>query len=220
MKYPITSVAFGGRLTPDDLELLNEGIPVILPDIDINDDKTLTGRVILMGAVEKAISNIVKNKTSLPEDQAKIRELTEYKNELEGLLGNEKETSEAILQTNKDLSESSSEKDQEIERLKGIIQELQGSASALEKYKPIENEMRIIAPPFSQQVLLAYARKASLLSKKEVRGGDILVSLFNRYITKREVELEGFPFYVSDAELKSIKESLKPKNEPTGKPTD
>ena len=73
MEYPIKTIQFGARLTNDDLELLNEAIPQILPDTDLKDDKTLTGRVILMGAVENAISRISKNKTSVPADLEKIK---------------------------------------------------------------------------------------------------------------------------------------------------
>ena len=88
------------------------------------------------------------------------------------------------------------------------IQKLSGSVNNLAKFKPVENEMRLVLQPFTREVLTRYARKVSMLQKKDIQPGEVLTSLFNRYITKKETEIDGFPFVVSDAELKTIKASL------------
>ena len=212
MKYPIESIQFAARLIPDDLVLLNEAVPQILPDIDLKDDKAVTGRAILMGAVETAVSKIAKNKTSLPEDTQKIKVLEGIIEDLEKAL-----QKQAILTSEVErLTGETEAKDQVIEDLGEEISNLTGSVDSLQKYKPVDNEMRIVVEPFTLKALIHYARRVSKKTAKEIQPGKVLTSLFNYYITKREVEFDGFPFVLTPSDLRNIKESLKkPVNEPT-----
>ncbi len=211
MKFPLETIQFAARLINDDLELLNEAIPEILPDADLKDDKALTGRAILMGAVEAAVSKITRNKKSLPEDLEKIKVLEAQIIEMGKAVQDH-----SILNGNlKELTDELTARNQVIEELENRISELTGSVGHLEKYKPVENEMRIVVQPFTLKALILYAQKVSKKVGKEVQPGTVLTSLFNRYVTKRETEFDGFPFVLSETELINIKESLKkPANEP------
>lgn len=214
MKYPVESVNFAGRLVQDDLTLLNEAIPLIVPEsVEITDDKALTGRVILMSAVEKAVGNVKRNKVSLPGDLERIAELeAELKkvNKLASDLDQQLADKEQAFNLNAIKLEEHAE---EIESLRIQASENGQKAATLEKYKPVENEMRLVLPPFTKELLVRYARKVSKKGGKEIQPGDLLISLFNRYITSHEVELDGFPLLISKTEMKTIHEQLKNANE-------
>lgn len=215
MKYPIDAVNFAGRLTPDDLTLLNEAIPMIVPEsVDYNDDKQLTGRVVLMSAVERAVSNVKKATVSLPKDLQRIAELEEKLAEAKSSLTDLKSQIEAYDKTIEQNSLKIQEQADQLENLRIQASESGQKAAKLEQFKPGENEMRIELQPFTKEVLIRYARKASAMAKKEVRPGDVLTSLFNRYITSADVELDGFPLLIKKSELKTIAENLKKANEP------
>lgn len=201
---------FAARLRDDDQQIINEALPEIFPDHELSE---LTGREILRGSVENAVRTINKLKTSLPADLEKIKILQGDIEKLKKELENKADLNEHLER----LSSKLIEKNSFIEELEQRISDLTGSVDDLEKYKPVDNEMRIIVEPFTMKALVAYARKVSLKSGKEVQPGKVLTSLFNYYITFREVEFDGFPFLLTNADLRNIKESLKKpaNNEPT-----
>lgn len=207
MKFPIETQQFAARLTNEDLTLINELIPELLPDRDLSDN-SLTGREIMTALAETASLKLRKLGQSQPADLQRITEL-------ENLLSTEKEVS---LEYNNRINKLQSAKSEietrstelafrnaELEtQLSGISNEhsqVTEKARTLEKYAPVPNEMRIIIEPLTAKVLALYAEKIRLKNKTEVTPGEILTSLFNRYITKRETELPGFPFLISKSEI-------------------
>jgi len=209
----IVKQQFAARLREDDLQIINEALPEIFPDNDLN---ALTGREILRGSVEKAVRTVQKLNQSLPSDLEQIKELTDTIGQITTERDQLKADAEKL---NKDitwLNNVISTQSEQVDELTAKLAEIKGAASDLEKYRPVENEMRVIVPPFTLEVLKRYARKVAKVTGKETRPADLLVSLFNRYITAKEIELDGFPQLISKAEIKSIKDSLKQQNEPAG----
>ncbi|MHA7109254.1 hypothetical protein ACRTDU_03960 [Sunxiuqinia elliptica] len=201
---------FAARLRDDDQQIINEALPEIFPDHELSE---LTGREILRGSVENAVRTINKLKTSLPADLEKIKVLEQ---QVKDLMEENEKLLDVQLEKIK-LEEQVQELSDEVQNLRIQASENGEKAANLEKYKPVDNEMRIIVEPFTMKALVAYARKVSLKSGKEVQPGKVLTSLFNYYITTREVEFDGFPFLLTNADLRNIKESLKKpaNNEPT-----
>lgn len=215
MDHPITSQQFAARLTADDLVLLNELIPEIFPDIDLSVKDCLTGRQIVMALAERALAKVSKNKESKPEDLSKIAQLETHVQEITGqynLLNEENENleGEIELKANK-IAELEARILQLQNQLSGIETEatsVKEKAQKLEKYVPVPNEMRIVFQPLTLKVLLLYAEKIRLRQKIEITPGELLESLFNRYITKRETELPGFPFLISKQEIINLAKEL------------
>lgn len=207
MKFPIETQQFAARLTNEDLTLINELIPELLPDRDLSDN-SLTGREIITALAETASLKLRKMGQSQPADLQRITEL-------ENLLSTEKEVSaeesKRVLKYQSKIDELIAEFSQlearnlELEtELSGISTqhtEVSEKARTLEKYAPVPNEMRIIVEPLTAKVLALYAEKIRMKNKSDATPGEILTSLFNRYITKRETELPGFPFLVSKSEI-------------------
>ena len=197
---------FSARLRDDDIEIINEALPEIFPDDDISE---LKGRQIFRGAIEAAVRTTRKHKVSLPGDTEKIKGL-------EAGLKLEKQLRDEAEQTIQENQQTIQALEQEKAQLSTGLQTSEGKITDLEKYVPVENEMRLVFEPFPLAVK-KYAEKVSLRTKKEISPGEILISLFVRYITKKETELDGFPFLVSNKELQAILNSLKKteeKNEP------
>jgi len=209
----IVKQQFAARLREDDLQIINEALPEIFPDHDLN---ALTGREILRGSVEKAVRTVQKLNQSLPSDLERIKELTDTIGQITTDRDQLKADAETISDQFVSMNEVISAQSEQVQELTAKLAELQGAASNLEKYRPLENEMRVIVPPFTLEVLKRYARKVARVTGKETRPADLLVSLFNRYITAKEIELDGFPQLISKAEIKSIKDNLKQQNEPAG----
>ncbi|MGD9930151.1 MAG: hypothetical protein AB7U05_09035 [Mangrovibacterium sp.] len=209
----IVKQQFAARLREDDQQIINEALPEIFPDHDLT---TLTGREILRGSVEKAVRTVQKLSQSLPADLEKIQVLQADCDRLTAARDGSKQEVEQLESQVLALNELITELNDRNQNLGNRLAELQGTASNLEKYRPVDNEMRVIVPPFTLEVLKRYARKVAKVTGKETRPADLLVSLFNRYITAKEIELDGFPQLISKAEIKSIKDSLKQENEPAG----
>jgi predicted nuclease with TOPRIM domain len=196
---------FSARLREDDIEIITEALPDIFPEKELD---SLSGREILRGAVEKAVMTISKTNKSRPEDVQKIADLktevTELHTQLEEKDGEIKGLKAEVSGKSGEIANIQSE----IERLEGIISEKDGTVKKLEQYKPIPNEIRGQLPELTKVLLVSYARKVSTIRKQEIRPFDVLVSLFNRYITKKEVELPGFPFVISDSEIRKAKAEI------------
>lgn len=190
---------FSARLRDDDIEIINEALPEIFPDDDISE---LKGRQIFRGAIEAAVRTTRKHKVSLPGDTEKIKGL-------EAGLKLEKQLRDEAEQTIRENQQTIQALEQDKARLSTGLQTSEGKITDLEKYVPVENEMRLVFEPFPLAVLKKYAEKVSSRTKKEIPPGEILISLFVRYITKKETELDGFPFLVSNKELQAILDSLK-----------
>ena len=207
MKFPIESQQFAARLTNEDLTFVNELIPELLPDRDLS-DSTITGRELIMAMAETASLKLRKIGQSRPDDLTKIKErelmiqkITEDFNTLQSRNiadGNELEARQTLID---ELTLMVSEGRNELETVKTNHSQVSEKARTLEKYAPVPNEMRILIEPLTAKVLALYAEKIRLKNKTEVTPGEILISLFNRYITKRETELPGFPFLVSKPEM-------------------
>lgn len=195
---------FSARLRDDDQQLVNEALPDLFPDIDL-ESTDIAGREILVKAVTKAVSVVQKQKpVSLESDLTKIKELEAEILRLSPLEQQLQEQFQKTLDAEKKYLDCKDELDREIQSGSVIAEQLEG----LKRFKPVPNELRIVVEPFSLEVLKRYARKVSVLLKQEIRPGDVLISLFNRYITKKEVELDGFPFVISDSELRKIKQEF------------
>jgi hypothetical protein len=214
MKFPVENNQFAARLTGEDLTLLNELIPELLPDRDLT-DSTITGREVFMAMAETASLKLRKVNQSKPDDLAKIEQLTAenaqmLKDKLQ--LNVQIETVKAQAQAHETEIVSLQELNDDLEtRLGGLVSEhLQVSekASNLQKYAPVPNEMRIVVEPLTSRLLSLYAEKIRLRTKTETTPGEILISLFNRYIVRRETELPGFPFLVSKQEIANLASEL------------
>ncbi len=208
MKFPISldKLQFSARLIPDDLTLINSVIPQLLPDRDLSED--IAARDIMMVAFEKSASKLKKENQSNPADQQKIIDL---KAEVDRLKSENDEKGKEVLRLQNELSErldKESISQAAIESLENIINETEGRLKNLERFKPIPNELRGQLPELTKVLLVMYARKVSAIKKQEIRPFDVLISLFNRYITKKEVELPGFPFVISDSEIRKAKAEI------------
>ena len=196
---------FSARLREDDIEIITEALPDIFPDKEL---ESLSGREILRGAVEKAVMTVSKTNKSRPEDVQKIADLEQ---EIAGLKTVVEEKAGDIMGLHTELNEKTGEiakLQEEIERLESLLSEKEGTVKNLERFKPIPNEIRGQLPELTKLILISYARKVSAIKKQEIRPFDVLVSLFNRYITKKEVELPGFPFVISDTEIRKAKAEI------------
>lgn len=212
MDHPITSQQFAARLTADDLVLLNELLPDLFPDIDLTVKDCLTGRQIVMALAERALAKVSKNKESKPEDLTRISQLETHVREIREQYELLQKESERESSENKQLIDKLTE---EIKTERGKLQNIETEATTvkekaqkLEKYVPVPNEMRIVFQPLTLKVLLLYAEKIRLRQKIEITPGELLESLFNRYITKRETELPGFPFLISKQEIINLAKEL------------
>jgi len=214
MKFPIENNQFAARLTGEDLILVNELVPDLLPDRDLT-DTSITGREIFMAMAETASLKLRKINQSKPEDLKMIEDLTASLtriNEDRDIMINVLNIKTAKIQ----------EHEQEIERLNDVINalnvELNGIETEntvskdrvlkLEKYVPVTNEMRIVLEPLTHKVLLLYAEKMQIRRMKEVTPGKILTTLFVYYLTKRLTEFPEFPFLISEKEFISLKKEL------------
>ena len=214
MKIPIESQQFAARLTAEDLTLVNEIIPELLPDRDLS-DTTITGREILMAMAETASLKLRKSTQSQPEDLKKIEALKEELSFITGKcekfdkeLKAEKAGLAVNLQLIDELTQMVAEYKTELYELQDDNTAVKEKAAKLEVYKPVQNEMRIQLEPLTAAVLSMYAEKIRIKNKTEVQPGGILTSLFVRYITKRETELPGFPFLISKNEILTISKEL------------
>ena len=196
---------FSARLREDDIEIITEALPDIFPDKEL---ESLSGREILRGAVEKAVMTVSKTNKSRPEDVQKIadleKEVAGFKTVVEGKAEKIADLQTEVFGKLDEIVNLQSE----IEQLKSLLSEKEGAVKTLERYKPIPNEIRGQLPELTKVLLVSYARKVSTIRKQEIRPFDVLVSLFNRYITKKEVELPGFPFVISDSEIRKAKAEI------------
>lgn len=214
MKIPIDVKQFAARLTDEDLTLVNELLPDLLPDRDLTDN-TITGREIFMAMTEAASLKLLKKNASNPADLQKI----------EALDIKLRECIDESVKYRNDLSVANAKanaQDREIERLQSLVDsltaELDGistensqvkeTAEKLKKYVPVPNEMRIVLEPMTSRLLALYAEKIRMRNKLETTPGEILTSLFVRYIIKRETELPGFPFLIGKPEIQTIAREL------------
>lgn len=214
MRLPIENQQFAARLTAEDLTFVNELIPELLPDRDLA-DTTITGREIFMAMAETASLKLRKLNQPRPEDSQRINELIAEANRLS-------EETVTFAQKLEGTKAKDRDRDQEIERLQNqvdqLTEEMAGISTEtaqvkenflkLEKYVPAPNEMRLQLEPFTGSLLSLYAEKIRLRSKVETTAGNILTSLFNRYITKRETELPGFPFLISKQEIINLAKAV------------
>lgn len=214
MEFPITKNQVSTRFSDEELEVLNEVIGKLFPDQDFT-DPTLTMRTLLFKIVETADLKLHKVGQSRPEDLQRIKEL-------EILLNSEKEVTIEERKRNEEYQSKIDELITDYSKLEARNTELETALSGistehtevkekarnLEKYAPVPNEMRIIIEPLTSKVLALYAEKIRIRNKSEATPGEILTSLFNRYITKRETELPGFPFLVSKQEIANLAKEL------------
>ncbi|MDP3914371.1 MAG: hypothetical protein Q8R96_11630 [Bacteroidota bacterium] len=210
MKIPIESQQFAARLTSEDLTLINEILPELLPDRDLT-DSTITGREILMAMAETASLKLRKQNQARPEDSEKINQFIAENNRLSEetvtLTRKLKEENEELavnIQLIDQLTQLVAETRTELTELQQETEQIKEKASKLEKYVPVTNEMRIVLEPLTSKVLVLYAEKIRLKNRSEIQPGDILTSLFIRYITKRETEFPGFPFLISKQEIANL----------------
>lgn len=221
MKFPIDNPQFSARLTAEDLTLVNELIPELLPDRDLTDN-TITGREIFMQVFETAALKLRKIHASRPEDLQKIEQL-ESDLKLKTIVSDDLVLkSDSLKKEIERLEKFIAEKDNIIDGLKTEIalfkENLEGVQTEnsqvkenflkLEKYVPVPGEMRIVLEPFVNAALSLYAEKVRIRSKIEVTPGLILSSLFVRYITKQETEFPGFPFLISKQEIMALAKQL------------
>ena len=151
---------------------------------------------------------VSKTNKPRPEDVQKIADLEK---EITGLKTVVEEKGGDIMRLHTELNEKTGKianLQSEIERLESLLSEKEGAVKTLERFKPIPNEIRGQLPELTKVLLVSYARKVSTIRKQEIRPFDVLVSLFNRYITKKEVELPGFPFVISDLEIRKAKAEI------------
>lgn len=221
MDFPIKNKQVSTRLSDEELELLNEVILKLFPDQDFT-DPTLTMRTLLVKIIETADLKLHKIGASKPEDLARIKQLeTELKegSEQNALLAeqNENLTGEIRLKAEKikefetRIQELEGLNDELTEQLSGIStekNEVSEKVRTLEKYAPVPGEMRIIVDPLTLEVLNLYAEKIRTRQKVDITGGQILLTLFNRYVTKQETQLPGFPFLVSKQEIAELAKNL------------
>ena len=214
MKIPITANQFAARLSEEDLIFANEILSDLFPNRDLTDD-SLTGRQIFMAIVEAASLKLLKKNASNPADLKMIEDLTASSN----ILSEENDKFINVLNIK---SARIQEHENEITRLQTVIDGLNNDVSILsndchqikeskeklEKYVPVVNEMRIVLEPITSKLLALYAEKIRNRNKVETTPGEILTSLFVRYITKKETELPGFPFLVSKPEIVAIASEL------------
>lgn len=221
MDYPLTQKQFAARLIEADFQLINDLIPELFPDRDLS-DKSLTGREIVIALAETAAMKLTKIKASRPEDLDRIKEL-------ENQLSTEQDENEKLtkrletyqskidelvptvskLETlNSELTARNTELETELSGISTEKTEVTEKVRTLEKYIPFKNEMRIIVEPLTLALLALYAEKVQRKTGRTVSTGEILTTLFTRYVTKRETELPGFPFLVSKQEIIELVKSL------------
>lgn len=221
MIFPIVNQQISTRVTAEELAFLNELIGNLMPEQDWA-EPTLTLRTVFMKIAETAASKLAKSGQSKPEDLKRIQELenllnTEKEVSIEESKRNEKYQSKidelitavSKLETrNLELETRNSELETLNSELGNEHTQVKEKALKLEKYAPVPNELRIILEPLSGGLLNLYAEKIRLRTKGDVSPGEILTTLFNRYVTKRETELPGFPFLVSKAEIIQLAKEL------------
>lgn len=219
MEFPLKNPQLPARLTGEDLEFLNELIPELFPDRDLTNDKTLTGREVVMQLAETAALKLRKVKQSKPEDLSRINELeSELEKAIKDLaaadenynsLLSEKETTIKELSIcNEELETLNVELTEQLSGISTEKNEVSEKVRTLEKYVPVPNEMRIVVDPLTLEVLNLYAEKIRTRQKVDINGGKILLTLFNRYITKQETQLPGFPFLVSRQEIAQLAKKI------------
>jgi hypothetical protein len=214
MKFPIETNQFAARVTAEDLSLLNELIPELLPDRDLS-DTTITGREIMMALAETASLKLRKSNQSQPEDLKKIEKLTaeniqvrELAEKAQRELAEEKAASGVDRQLIDELTTMLAENRTELTELQQDHSAVKEKAVKLEKYAPIPNEMRIVIPPLTMRLLSLYAEKLRFRRKSEVTPSEILSTLFLYYLVKRRTEFPEFPFLISEKEFINLKTDL------------
>lgn len=205
LKNPFTT-----RLADEEHQMLKDSLIDILPEIPVDD---LNNRKIMVRLIELSTTKVKLQSKSQPKDLERIQELEKQLKESNEQIDSFKAAAESLKEYNEEYQSKVQELNDEIQNLRLQASENGQKAASLEKYKPGQNEMRLDLPPLTKEVLICYARKVSKATGKEIQPGELLISLFNRYITSQDVELDGFPLIIRKSEIKAINESLKKANE-------
>ena len=218
------SLQLGGRLTQVEVDFLNEHLSDLLPEVngkEIDFDKELTMRMVLLDWANRLINKAAANKKSLPADIETIKtleklvfELTETVNSLQETANSEnpelsllqKRVNE-LIEANRKYHETNQELVENNQALQLQNLELQqGVETTTSKVKEYtDNPRRIIIDLTKGQYVVTEAirQRVEKDTRQPLGTGQMLFDLFWRYVRERKTQI-AFPFYFTKDQIDKI----------------
>lgn len=196
---------FGARLTPDEVDFLNENRDYLIPELD----GEITAKAVLLFLAEKAISKVAASKKSLQSDidlidklQKQVTELLKIQDDNRLALDQaSKEKEDLII----DLRTCGENYEETLKQKETQIFELQQSLSSRTL---TENQILISLTPLEYAVTKLIQERTEERAKTPISMRDVIFSAFWLYYVTQEWEFSKLPLLVTKRELKKLVETI------------
>jgi len=211
---------FTARLTPEEVQHVNENMIDLLPENMEAAD--VTNRAFLLHLIEKSMTKVTALRTSLPSDIEKIQTLKKEIDDYKRIQDENRLNTERLIEENTELTSQNQKLERENRATKQELLSLSRSLELLDSEKgklsaDLTKPGRIILDPpvLEKAVADEFISRLEKRLNKKITAGQMLWDLFWRYIKDQHAEI-AFPFVMTRAEIKQLMlETKKKLAEPT-----